>query len=390
MAEQPLTGPEKLRQLVTTSALMTPRQRELVQDDIKVLERALRGEPMPYYGNDPIAQQYRPDGTPLQSPPLGHVLVHRDLPVPNRAELERNYAASQATLAKGGTPGLSGAAKNQIYEWYKAESEEYQRGMPSHEQLWKPTWHNLELYRRHKAVNRARAKFLQNAHYILDPQDDVFHLESLRPEKPTPYNGHAFRAGYEQLQWSTEQEMALQIAELDDETYYQFLQYKAQGITSEKLYIEKIGMTRQQYEACKARLAASAVGMAEAEAEQPAPPSNGNGHVPAPSKIPAPRGRPVTKPQRIPKPGNLSPTSQGHLDNYGDLMMVVADEGPITEESAMAVLKELDPDRFAEAKPLVIHNIAKSVLTSLVKLGHLVKDGTTYTRGPLAPEAVRE
>ena len=400
-----MSMPEKLFKAVTTSALMTPRQREIVQRDIKVLEKALHGEAMPYFGGDPMAQSYDPGAGPLVGPPTGHVRVLREMPVPSRENLERNLRACQNTLAAGAPPALSTAAKNAIYQQYKADWQAYQEGMPSHEQMWRPQWQNVQLYMQHKAANVARARRLQNAHRILEPDDDVFHLEALRPEKPTPYNGSAFRAGYDHIQWTEAKELEMQVAELDDETYYSFLQMKAAGITARKLYEDKLSISRQQYEACEARLKASAIGTEDAtgEDDEAMPDPDDDYDHPGTSdharelmqkasiagkKPQMPQTPRKAKGRTSATPARSAMTAQAEqaVHEYGDMLLLVAEEAPLDAASAAEVLKQLDPEKFR--KPLLASNTARQVLTVLVKAGRLRKDGAQYVVVPIAQEAM--
>jgi hypothetical protein len=355
--------PEKLLRAVNTANLMTPRQREIVQRDIRTLERALHGEAMPYFGGDPTAQGYTPAPGRIDAPPAGHVRVMREMPVPDREDLERNHKACLDTLAAGAPPDLSTAAKNALYQQYKKDWEAYQEGMPSHEQMWRPQWQNVQLHLKHKAANAARAKRLQNIHRILEPDDDVFHLEALRPEKPTPYNGAAFRAGYEHIQWSDTKELEMQMAELDDSTYYEFLQLRAAGITSRKLFEEKLAISRQQYEACEARLKASALGT-QAAAEPDEEDEEDEEDTPPPAT------------PGVPKP--LSEKAQEALAAHGDMVLLIADEGPIDVNSAAAILQQVAPDEFSNI--LRARGKAALVLRALVQTGQLTKVEKLYHR----------
>jgi hypothetical protein len=359
--------PEKLLRAVNTANLMTPRQREIVTRDIRTLERALHGEAMPYFGGDPTAQGYQPAPGRLDAPPAGHVRVMREMPVPDREDLERNHKSCLETLAAGAAPDLSTAAKNVLYAQYKRDWEAYQEGMPSHEQMWRPQWQNVQLHLKHKAANVARAKRLQNIHRILEPEDDVFHLEALRPEKPTPYNGAAFRAGYDHIQWSDDKELEMQMAELDDATYYEFLQLRAAGITSRKIFEDKLAISRQQYEACEARLKASALGSLD---PAPAGPDDEDDDE---SEDDDETGQvPTTRP--------LSEKAQAALDAYGGVLLTIAEDGPLDVNGAAAVLQQVAPDVFTNV--LRARGKAQVALKALAKTGQLVRiDKLYYTQG---------
>jgi hypothetical protein len=354
-----MAEPQKLFATVEKANLMTPRQREVVQRDIRTLERALNGQPMPYYGGDVVASQYEPTSG---GPASGQVLVLRDQPLPDRELLQRNLNASRETLQAGTAPELSAAAKNTLYARYKTEWQAYQEGMPSHEQMWRATWQNVQLYIRHQAANKRRGKFLQNVHRILEPADDVFHLEALRPEKPTPFNGAAFRAGYDHVQWSDSKELELQMQELDDATYYAFLQLKARGITTAKLFQDQLHITPQMYEACLARLRAATDALAT---EGPAldPPSELLAEVP----------------QSGPSSG-LSDAEDAALQQYGDAVLAALTDGiTLDENTATKVVVTHTPDLFAGKQgTLGARNKARAALRGLVKMGFLVEDGTQF------------
>jgi hypothetical protein len=278
--------------------------------------------------------------------------------------MEQDLQNCQRTMQQNSVPELSGAAKNTLYTQYKAAWEAYQRGMPSHEQLWRPNAQNLHIYMRHAEANRERGQFLQNVHRILDPTDDLFSLDMLRPDKSTPFNGAAYREGYEQVQFQSAQELAMQLRELDDTTYLAFLQYRAQGITSQKLYEEKLGIHRHQYDACLARLAQSPAGVAEGSAE------------------PAQTGRETSVPGRRPvaqkkwAKGEMTAKAQQYLETYGDVLMTLGDEEPLTETSAAKFLHQVEPDKFPKEQHA--RNTARVVLNALVKTGRITQQGKAF------------
>lgn len=358
-----MDGEEKLRQTTLRANLMTPRQKEIVQRDITTLERALHGQAMPYYGADPGAQAYTPPADPWHAPsaPTGHVLLKRDMPVPDREQLERSFEACQQTMALGRPPELSAAAKNTLFKWYKEEQGKYVEGMPSHEQMWKPQWQNVQQYIQHREANKRRGKLLQNIHRILEPQDDMFHLEGFRPAQATPFNGKAFREGYDQISWTDEKELALQAQELDDATYLAFLQYRAQGIDAPKLYEEKLGISRQQYEACMARLKMSAV-VVEAERQE----DDASARMPAPPPRRPARGRP----RRTDDSQDATPISLSEqVEKYTPMLATLAEESPLSIRDASEILCQVEPTMDATAA----QTIAEEILHALATAGTLVQ-----------------
>ena len=315
-----MADPQKLRRLIEQANLMTPRQREIVERDRKNLQHALQGQPMPFYGGDPQGE-FRP-GSEVPSP-QGTVRVLRDTPMPDRELLQRNYEECNNTLKQGTVPDLSGAAKNTLFQWYKEELPKFQEGMPSHDQMWRPTWQNLQHYQLHRSANIRRGKLLTNIRRTLDPQDEMFHLEGFRPDKPTPFNGQAFREGWDGIQWDDPTEMALQVEELDDATYYAFVELKTQGITTQRLFETKLGITPQLYRACEARLA-RAVEAYELHAMQGGEAEEDDESTqlafveePVQKKAPARVGR------RNPETG-LTPKEEASLHAYGDAVITLA------------------------------------------------------------------
>ena len=373
-----MEGEEKLRQTVVRANLMTPRQKEIVQRDIDTLERALHGQALPYYSADPGASAYVPPADPWHAPgaPAGHVLLRRDMPVPDREQLERSVEACQHTMASGRPPELSMAAKNTLFRWYKEEQAQYIEGMPSHEQMWKPQWHNVQQYMKHREANRRRGKLLQNIHRILEPQDDMFHLEGFRPAQATPFNGRAFREGYDQIAWTEEKELALQVAELDDATYLAFLQYRAQGIDAPKLFEEKLGISRQQYDACMARLKTSAMGLEHAGAEEE---EDVAGPVSAaPERQARSRRR---REERLP----LSAVSLAdQADKYAPMLATLAGENPLSVQDAREILCQMEPGMDVSTAQMIAEEILHTLVTSGVLT--LTEDGQYGAAAPGAAE----
>lgn len=341
---------DKLVQTVTQANLMSMRQEEIVRRDIKVLERALHGQPMPYYGGDPIAGQYVPD---VGGPHQGTVLVMRDQPVPDREDLEKTLGNCHQTLRQGTAPELSAGARNRLYALYKEEEAKYREGMPSYDQMWRATWQNVQLHSRHAEANKRRGKFLQNARRILDPHDEGFHLEELRPEKPMPYQGLTFRAGYDQVQWSDAKELELRAQELDDETYLQFLTLKAQGIETPRLLQRALHIDQAMYEACMARLKAVDVAVDKrVEAEHS---SNA----------------------RAAKEGKLSAQETHILERYGDATLaLLEDQGWQSLERIVDLLIALTPEEFQGSRKMQAHVVARKLCKALVELGHVEEHGT--------------
>ena len=358
---------DKLFATVGLANLMTPRQEEIVQRDIKVLERALHGQPMPYYGGDPVAGQYVPE---LGGPRQGTVLVMRDQPVPDREDLQKTLNACHETLRLGTAPELSAAAKNQLFARYKVEEARYKEGMPSYDQMWRPTWQNVQLHERHAQANKKRGKFLQNARRILEPSNDGFHIEELRPDKPTPYSQIAFGRGYDGVQWSTEKELELRAQELDDATYLQFLTLKAQGITTPRLVQQAMHIDQAMYEACMQRLQAARVEEGP-EADEEA------------------QGAPG-------EPEDAVALSEGQttaLQTYGDAVLALLEEQGARTPAEVAVFVEaLTPEAFEGRKKLQSHVVARRVLKALRLLGHLEReeDADTYRLRAMAAGAAEE
>ncbi len=355
-----MADPQKLRQLIQRVNLMTPRQKEIVERDRKNLEQALQGRPMPLYGADPHGE-FRPSNAP--SSPQGTVMVMRETPMPDRELLQRNYEECNRTLEMGTAPQLSGAAKNTLYQWFKAELPKFQEGMPSHDQMWRATWQNLQLYQRHKAENVRRSKLLANVHRALDPDDDGFHLEGFRPDKPSPFNGRAFREGWDEVQWDDPQELALQVEELDDQTYYAFVELKAQGITAQKIFESKLGITPTLYRACEARLAnvlaSYALDVAQAE---------------GPDAVEALDDAPQHPPVESKDIAELTPKEAEYLQAYGDVVIAAAlEQSHMTFAEMQTVIKQ----QAGETLPTyqAVMGAARATASALCKSGLLMVDG---------------
>jgi len=310
--------------------------------------------------------------------PTGTVRVLHDVPMPDRELLHRNYQECQRTLEVGTAPDLSSAAKNTLYRWFKEQLPIYQEGMPSHDQMWRPTWQNLQLYQRHKARNARRAKLLVNIHRALDATDESFHLEGFRPEKPTPFNGKAFREGWEGIAWDTETDLELQANELDDETYYRYVELKAQGITEPKIYEQKLGITSTLRKACEVRLQraveAYTVIQAAEEAQHRLP------GAPASERLTLEESLTVLAedPQFSSASVALTDAESKALEQYGDAVVAVACEKPLlTSDDIKAIVDPLIP---SGGKGAHRYQIIEAVVRALTKTGLLVQDGPKHYR----------
>lgn len=261
MAEKDLQGE------VAGLNLLNPRQRELVETDIENLERALYGKAMRYGGGDPTAQGYQPGDDLLEAEE--HGFMGRTPPqVPEPALMEHNLRADRQMLRLGSAPEFSGHRKNLLYTMYKQAVKDYQEGLLSHGQMWDANIGNIHHHIRHEDANRARGKFIANMRKIFEPEEDDFSLDELRPHDPIRINSAAFRKHFENIQWTDEDELQRQVSELDNETYYQFLELRAQtqdsGVIMTKLVID-----RATYDACEARLNAKHLDLGEADQDMP-------------------------------------------------------------------------------------------------------------------------
>ena len=263
-----------LQQQVAKLNLLSSQQRSLVQNDIANNERALYGGPMQYTGADFAAQSYEPGGGSLGAETAGF-MGRAPLPVPEPDIIRRNLEMDRRTLALGSPPEMSGHRRNLLYKLYKNVVAEYKEGLLSHGQMWDANIANIHHHMRHEEANRNRGQFIRNMRKIFEPEEDDFSLDELRPHDPIRINSAAFRRHFDDIQWSENDEMARQMDELDDLTYFQFLELKARTNDS-SVIMTKLMIDRQTYEACEARLAASHADLGEADQDAPPAPESEN------------------------------------------------------------------------------------------------------------------
>ena len=366
--------PQKLYEMMGRLNLMTPRQREIVERDRKNLQQSLEGRPMPLYGGDP-QNEYRPSMGGAS--PSGTVMVLRDTPMPDVELLRRNYQECNRTLEMGTAPDLSSAAKNTLYRWWKEELAIYQEGMPSHEQMWRPSWQNLQLYQRHKERNARRAKRLANIHRALDASDEGFHLEGFRPEKPTPFNGKAFREGWEGIAWDDATDLELQANELDDETYYRYVELKAQGVTEPKIYEQKLGITSTLRKACEVRLQRAVEAYTITQVAEAAQQERGASHD---ERLTLDESLTLLTEEAPSREGvvALTEAESKALEQYGDAVIAVACEKPVlTADDLKEILDPLIPPGGKGAQR---YQVVEATARALTKTGLLVQDGPKHYR----------
>lgn len=261
---------QQLQADVAKLNLLNPRQRELVQADIENMERALYGDAMRYTGGDALAAMYVPmgrgeDGERGDMTPEMNVINRRPSPtIPEPEKMRHNLVADQRTLQLGTAPEFSGHRKNLLHKVYKQAVEQYKDGLLSHGQMWDANIANIHHHMRHEEANRQRGKFIVNMRKIFEPQEDDFSLDELRPHDPIRINSAAFRRQFDDIQWTEPDEMTRRVGELDNETYYAFLELKAQTQDS-SVIMSKLMIDRATYEACEARLQAKHVDLGEAD-----------------------------------------------------------------------------------------------------------------------------
>jgi hypothetical protein len=141
---------------------------------------------------------------------------------------------------------------------------------------------------------------------------------------------------------------------------------RAAGITSRKIFEDKLAISRQQYEACEARLKASALGNLESAAPGPDDEDDDEDEDDETGQVPTIRP--------------LSEKAQAALDAYGGVLLTIAEDGPLDVNGAAAVLQQVAPDAFTNV--LRARGKAQVALRALAATGQLVRiDKLYYTQG---------
>jgi hypothetical protein len=222
--------------------LVTPAQREQITREIQAAEAGLSRRSM-----------YRGDG--------GEQVDLREMatsdprfPSPDPAILRESVRRDTETLRRGSPPQYSGYQKNQIWEMVQAAQQTIQEGMPTDEQMEKPTYGNVQHFVQHEEYTRQAQMIYQNGLRILDPDLEGIAVESLRPAQGHGLNIKAWEQGYAKISWTPEEQLADELARLDDSMYLAVLQLQLSGITTPRLIQAQLGISQATYEACMARL----------------------------------------------------------------------------------------------------------------------------------------
>lgn len=249
MAERTLSMQELARM-----ALLSPRQRELVSNDIAHIESALYGRSM--------HSQAEVLGGPMLAGSLAPV------PVPEPELLREHLRHDQDTLARGTAPELTGFQKDRLWKLVKREVEAYREGLLADSQMQQATAANVEQFMRHEDANRERALAIKNAMAILDPSNEALSLEVWRPADPVRVDWKSYFTRFDAIQWTNDTEREIAERELDDETYTAYLKLRAAGITTQKLIERKLGISQATFEACEARLKAESLEMLQGDTDE--------------------------------------------------------------------------------------------------------------------------
>lgn len=223
-------------------ALLSPRQRELVQTDIDHIEGALYGRSMhdasEVLGGTRLAGSLAP------------------IPVPEPELLREHLARDRETLARGTGPELSGLQKDRMWKKVKEEVAKYREGLLADSQMQQATAANVEQFMRHEETNKERAFGIRNAMMLLDPTNEALSLEVWRPQDPIRVDWKAYFERFDAIQWSDATERTIAERELDEDTYNAYLRLRAAGMKTQKLIERRLNISRAVFEACEARLKA--------------------------------------------------------------------------------------------------------------------------------------
>jgi hypothetical protein len=168
--------------------------------------------------------------------------------------LRDQLARNQETLKRGLPPEFSPQQKNQLWQLAKDLRERVRHGMPSCEQLERPTQENLDVFMRHQARTIQEQLALRNIIRILDPRDETVVLESLRPVEPSRVNWSEYYGKFDDIYMTTQADLEREIQALDEETYQRFLTLRLKGIETPKLLMSRLNLSQGVFEACKLRL----------------------------------------------------------------------------------------------------------------------------------------
>ena len=218
--------------------LLNPRQREKIESEVDNARLGLQGRSM-FAGEDGTHTPLDRDGRSL---------------VPDAAILRESIRRDELTIAKGMPPDYTGWQKNQLLAKIKGWSEDIRVNMPSHDQMERPTWANIQMHMQHEEHNLAKIMAWRNGMRILDPQMEDISAEMLRPVQASFVNYQQYLAGMDHIEWTEAQQLEQEVADLDESQYLEFLKLRAMGVQTPKLIQRKTGLSQSQYEACVRRL----------------------------------------------------------------------------------------------------------------------------------------
>lgn len=228
---------------LATMALLNPMQREMITREAESLDRVLHGKGS-MHGGVTEGMSLFEAGSKEVNPHIVEPTILRDM-----------HTRNMKTLHDGSAADYSPQQKNQLWQLAKQLREKIRRGMPSYEQLERPTQENMDVFRIHQDRTIQAQLALRNIHRILDHHDETVVLETLRPTMPSHVDWEEYYGNFDKIFFSESQELAYQIQTLDDDTYLGFLRLKAQGVTTAKLIIRELNLSQACYEACMHRLA---------------------------------------------------------------------------------------------------------------------------------------
>ena len=249
-AALPLSSEKQTIAKLASMALMGPMQVEMVQREMRGIDNALHGQAAGLYEAGRNEDMLAADMSLL----VRGERERAEIPVPDAAILRDMHARNKETLQMGTPPPLTQLEKNKLWKMVKEWRSVIQRGMPSYDQLERPTQENLDVFMRHESATMKHQLAFRNAMRMLDHENETVFLESLRPTTPSHIDWDAYYAGFEKLHFSDEAELRLQIDHLDEDVYLAYLRLRAQGVETPKLIMRTLNLSQTVYEACKVRL----------------------------------------------------------------------------------------------------------------------------------------
>lgn len=159
--------------------------------------------------------------------------------------LRQNLSRDQEALDRGTPPELSQTQQRKLFAALRQLKEEFTHGMPSVEQMERPTAQNIDAYMHWSAEHKNRVLAYKTIVRMLQPDNDEPNLTNIERYRPTQPSYVSFEDYWKNFP-DFEQDIQDEMATVDATTVHEVALYYTAG-WAEANILRKLAITKDQY-----------------------------------------------------------------------------------------------------------------------------------------------